>query len=369
MQVPTGESGTDVMLRSVLMRLPAGGVPAIAAEPSVRVTHLLSPSLAVALIPAGMDAPPVAPKDETEAMAIAAWSEVKDQSLLSQSPTPEEGLPWDAPEYSAPVSEDVVLLEDPSLERNFDTGALDDGAHATGPVAHSTGTPTSLYMIGSVAVGVVLVSANQGAEVLTQAEQQKVLQEVFQGLNWLANVEPRAKLTFAYDIQPVVVNAAPGVQPGLPQYERYERGWRDAALAALGYPAGRPGYSQYVRDICQRLNTQHGMVAFFTRYPLEHFAYAIYEKVVMHYENDGWGVNNIHRVFAHEFCHIFGAADEYGNCACNAVSGYLAEPNANCINCFPPGAQQQCLMAQNTLRLCSHSRRQIGWDASLFPQP
>jgi hypothetical protein len=110
-------------------------------------------------------------------------------------------------------------------------------------------------------------------------------------------------------------------------------------------------------------------VAFFTKYQLNHFAYAVLEKVVMSYDNDNWGPANIHRVFAHESCHIFGALDEYGNCRCNETGGYLAGSNDNCVNCFPAGSsQEQCLMAGNTLRMCQASQRQIGWDPSLFPK-
>ncbi|WP_417914740.1 hypothetical protein [Candidatus Electronema sp. JM] len=87
----------------------------------------------------------------------------------------------------------------------------------------------------------------------------------------------------------------------------------------------------------------------------------------MSYANDGWGPDNINKVFAHESCHIFGAADEYGSCVCGSVSGHLSVPNSNCVNCFPPGAQIPCLMNANTLAMCEFSRRQIGWDASLFP--
>ena len=48
----------------------------------------------------------------------------------------------------------------------------------------------------------------------------------------------------------------------------------------------------------------------------------------MHYDNGNWGPDNINRVFAHETCHIFGAADEYGSCGCGA-SGFLQVANNN----------------------------------------
>ena len=37
----------------------------------------------------------------------------------------------------------------------------------------------------------------------------------------------------------------------------------------------------------------------------------------MQYAIDGWGPNNIDRVFAHETCHIFNAPDEYAASGCD----------------------------------------------------
>ena len=135
----------------------------------------------------------------------------------------------------------------------------------------------------------------------------------------------------------------------------------------MGYAAGRTGYQQYANDLRSNRHTDWAYVAFFTKYPLNHFAYAVVEKVVISYANDNWGPDNIHRVFAHESSHIFGAADEYGSCACGGSYGHLNVPNNNCVNCFPPGTQVACLMNANTLAMCEFSRRQIGWDESLFP--
>ena len=110
--------------------------------------------------------------------------------------------------------------------------------------------------------------------------------------------------------------------------------------------------------------TRWAYVVYFTKYPLHHFAYAVDEKVVMDFANDGWGSSQISRVFAHETCHIFGAADEYGSCVCGSTHGYLAVPNNNCVNCG--GARVTCLMDANTLAMCNWSRGQIGWDDRLL---
>lgn len=288
--------------------------------------------------------------DETSHMAAEAW--VAKQQKADNAPTPSEGLSWDSEGYSSPLSVDDA----PEL-------SPDDGSG----VMLSTGTPTSRYMVGSVAVGLVIVSRNQGAEVMSPMEQTKVIQEVQEGLSWLASVEPRARVSFIYDIQRITVNVAPGPNSTIGDaYERYEQGWRDAALEQMGFPPGRDGYREYVNQLRDRHGTNWAYVAFFTKYPLNHFAYAVGEKVVMAYTNDNWGVDVINSVFAHETCHIFGASDEYGGCTCGESHGELGIPNNNCRNCA--GVKEDCLMNRNTLQMCHWSRGQIGWDERLFPQ-
>jgi hypothetical protein len=296
-----------------------------------------------------------APKemDLATELAYTAWLETSADE--DPAPTPQEGLAWDSEGYEAPFQREIINNE-------LKNSPIGD------EVALSTGTPTSLRMIGKVAIGLVIVSRDQGPEQMTTAEQTKIVQEVQRALTWLATVEPRAKVSFYYDIKPITVSTLPGPYSGtFDAYERMEKGWRDDALNAMGYPSGRAGYQQYTNHLIASKNTDWGFVAFFTKYRLNHFAYAIWEKVVMEYANDGWGPDNIHRVFAHESCHIFGAADEYGNCACGGSHGYLGIPNNNCINCFPPGQQLDCLMNANKLTMCEWSRKQIGWADSLFP--
>jgi hypothetical protein len=226
----------------------------------------------------------------------------------------------------------------------------------------STGTPTSLYMTGSVAVGLIIVSGTDSSLTFSTAEQQKVIQEVQEGLNFLANAESRANLSFVYDIRLITVSAAPG---STATYESAEGPWRNAALQQMGYAPERASSIKYAQDLRQSKGTNWSYVAYFTKYPLHHFAYAVSEKTVMHYNNDGWGPDNISKVFAHETCHIFGAADEYGSCSCGGSHGYLGIPNNNCRNCA--GTQVECLMDGNVLEICQWSRGQIGWDESLFP--
>ena len=327
------------------------------AQQGGRVIHQFSPTAFVAELPDAVDlmslakstAQPTQPLDVVTQLAVTAWTTVQadKRARAVAAPSPTEGLPWDTPGFEPP--------------REFGTSVAAARAGVdTEVVAESTGTPTSLYMIGSVAVGLVLVSRNIGGEVLTDAERTTIVQEVQEGLDWLVGVEPRARVSFIYDIRPVTVSSAPGPYPGVTDpYERFERDWRDAALAAMGYAAGRPGYQQYANDLRSSRQTDWAYVAFFTKYALQHFAYAVNEKVVMNYANDGWGPDNINRVFAHESCHIFGAADEYGSCVCGSASGHLGVPNNNCVNCFPPGAQVPCLMNATHWRCASSAEGKL----------
>jgi hypothetical protein len=314
-----------------------------------RVTQQLTNVVIVANLPESVNpeslthTTTVAPSDLDHVSQIAAnaWASLKNKRE-SQAPSPAEGLPWDAPGFQPPrkVQEELQSL------------------HAD--VAESTGTSTSLYMIGSIAVGVIIVSGQTDLN-FSDAERQKVIQEVQEGLGFLANAEPRANVNFVYDIRLIDVTATPG---STSDYESAESPWRNAALQQMGFSASRQGSIDYVQQLRRDKGTNWAYVAYFTKYPLHHFAYAVDEKVCMEYSNDGWGSDLINRVFAHESCHIFGAADEYGSCACGGSYGYLSVPNNNCVNCS--GTHVSCLMERNELTMCQWTRGQIGWDDRLL---
>src|SRR6185436_19686106 len=117
------------------------------------------------------------------------------------------------------------------------------------------------YLIGSVAVGVVIVSG-PGTLAFTAAEQQQVLSEVQIGLNFLANAEPRANLTFVYDVRLITVPDAAG---DTGTYEAAEAPWRDAALQNMGFTANRAGSIKYVQDLRSGKGTNWAYVAYFTK--------------------------------------------------------------------------------------------------------
>jgi len=224
------------------------------------------------------------------------------------------------------------------------------------------GAPTSAYLEGRVAVGIVIVEGPSADLQFSAAERAKVVAEVQNGLSYLATANPAAGVSFAYDIRVVQVSVTAD-----PNAADLEARWRDPAMAALGYPAAWGSVDRYIRDIRTRLDTRWTYVGFFTKYPLGHFAYASIggPRLVMQYDNDGWGPDNIDRVFAHESGHIFGAPDEYSgsNCDCGGNWGRFGRPNVNCQLCAPGGGIA-CLMKGNDFTMCQVTPAHLGWMPS-----
>ena len=123
-----------------------------------------------------------------------------------------------------------------------------------------------------------------------------------------------------------------------------------------------------MEDIRARFGTRWTYCGFFTKYPLTWFAYASIggPRLVMDYNNDGWGPDNIDRVFAHETGHIFGAPDEYASSGCDCGGGWgrFSIANCNCENCAGGGGLP-CLMKGNTFSLCEYTPSHLGWAPQL----
>jgi hypothetical protein len=295
--------------------------------------------------------------NETEAAGLAAWDlRVSRRYATAKAKRPLDGERWDAAGVTPLIPPDGPAM----------THVSDAPARAVGLI----GEETSGYLIGAVAVGLIIVEGPTADLQFSEAERTKVVAEVQEGLTWLGGREPKAGVTFAYDIRVVRVDRAP--DPSLSGYEPLESHWRDPAMAKLGFAPNFGGVREYAKAIRANLATKWTYVAYFTRYPVHHFAYASKPRLVMHYANDGWGPDNIDRVFTHETGHIFGAPDEYAasNCSCDTKAGYLREVNGNCERCaasFTP-----CLMAANTWAMCSFTPVHLGWrdsdgDGSMDP--
>jgi hypothetical protein len=254
---------------------------------------------------------------------------------------PRAGELWDMPDCTAVVP-------------------LPPGARA----AVAAAAPTSGYLEGTVAVGIIIVEGPTADLQFSDAERIKVVAEVQNGLSFYATANPVAGISFAYDIQVVPVATPPD-----PNATDLEALWRDPAMGALGFSADWAGVTAYVEDIRNRFGTRWTYCGFFTKYPLGWFAYASIggPRLVMQYANDGWGPDNIDRVFAHETGHIFGCPDEYAssNCNCGGTWGRFGIANGNCENCASGGGVP-CLMKGNTFAVCGYTPSHLGWAPQLL---
>jgi hypothetical protein len=230
--------------------------------------------------------------------------------------------------------------------------------------AAAAAAPTSGYLEGSVAVGIIIVEGPTANLKFSNTERTKVVAEVQNGLSFYATANPVAGISFAYDIQFVTIGTPPD-----PNAADLEALWRDPAMGALGFSANWDGVTQYVEDIRNRFGTRWTYCGFFTKYPLGWFAYASIggPRLVMQYDNDGWGPDNIDRVFAHETGHIFGCPDEYASSGCNCGGswGRFGIANGNCENCASGGGVP-CLMKGNAFTVCGYTPSHLGWAPQLL---
>ncbi len=215
---------------------------------------------------------------------------------------------------------------------------------------------TSAYLIGKVAVNIIVVEGKVPPYTFSPMERDTLVAEIQDGLGWLGSQEFKAAVSWFYELRRVALDLDPAQVPDFT-----EDTWRDAAMASLGYPANWDGLEQFVRARRAALGTEWTVAIFLTRFPLWHFAYAFKPRIVLSYDLDGWGVDDMDRIVAHEMGHIFGAADEYAEskCTCAERFGYLQVENGNCELCAP--GHVQCIMSHNAWSMCEYTRGQLGW--------
>jgi hypothetical protein len=207
-----------------------------------------------------------------------------------------------------------------------------------------------------------------------------VVSEITAGLTWWAAAaiqggQPSANLSFNLTFhtpfnEPAVVRTTyePITRPHTDQ-----KLWMGQIMSNLGYTDYYfTAVRQYVHSRRVATGRDWGFAIFVVNSLLDldgyfsdnYFAYSyIYGPfTVMTYDNDGWGIDRMEVVTAHETGHIFGAMDEYAssNCSDTAKSGYLGVANTNCENGDP--ATEQSIMR-------SASSQQIAYPANLASTP
>lgn len=223
---------------------------------------------------------------------------------------------------------------------------------------------TSEYLIGSVAVGIILLESNGTVDVSTEdwtsLEESKVISEIETGLSWWASQNPYASVSFKYDIHYLVPTSyEPISRPAFPDQEL----WVSEAMTYMGYP-GIFYFAQvrdYINDLRRKLATDwaYAMIIVdssndsdgrFADGRWYAYAYLGGPFLVMTYDNSRWGIESMDRVSAHETGHIFYATDEY-----NGVPewcGYL-----NVLDTEFSGG----LMDRNIWSLSPGTWGQVGW--------
>lgn len=268
---------------------------------------------------------------------------------VAKQARPLQGQPWDTPGAETPGCAHVVSadIEPPRAQAR-------DGAAAAAALSSA--------LTGSVAVGLVIVEGPTAALQFTAEQRTKIVAETQNGLSWLGAQNPAGPIVWSWDINMVQIDVAADAQAS-----DNESRFRDPALAALGFGPGSAGASAYAESIRTSRGTDWAYVAFFTRYAVDWFAYAYLggPHLVMDYESDGWGPDNIDRVFAHETSHIFNAADEYAasGCDCGGAWGIYGKPNGNCETCAAGGGVA-CLMRANTWALCEYTPWHLGFPVN-----
>jgi len=98
-----------------------------------------------------------------------------------------------------PLNDERALPKSITLQREASPLALSTALPASNAPGYYD---TSTYMLGSVAVGIILPESNGSGEDWTLAEKNQVVAEVQDGLNWWKNQGGAlANLSFQYDLQ------------------------------------------------------------------------------------------------------------------------------------------------------------------------
>ena len=190
--------------------------------------------------------------DRAEELGIEAWNLRRSKGFAAaKAERPREGVAWD----QAGVTPEAP--DGPGMTHVTEAGPAEPHGFI--------GSDLSPYLIGSVAVGLVIVDGPTPDLQFSDAEKTKVVAEVQEGLGWLAQQEPRASVSFAYDIRNVAITNPP--DPNKSGYELLEAHWRDPALISLGYMGNILGAKQHAEKIRSALATRWAYVAFFTKYP------------------------------------------------------------------------------------------------------
>ncbi len=237
---------------------------------------------------------------------------------------------------------------------------------------------TSEYFIGDIAIGIIIPESNGSIDNNTlnwTTEQEiNIINKIRNGLNWWISKEPNANITFTYDIHyRVPTSYEPTLRPSFSSLG--QELWMTDAMTYLNYTnlsdyyGNIIDYDNYIRN---NLSTDWAFTVFVVNgnhFIDNYFAYASLGGpfFVMTYSNNGYSINNMDAVTAHETGHIFYANDQYtsSNTPCSERTGYLNIENQNseqsCISNVPSIMRGQVSPFTNN-QIDTYARQQLGWS-------
>jgi hypothetical protein len=281
---------------------------------------------------------------------------------------------------------DDALLPPPVLSERLVEPDMSNTERVSGAVELPGYYDTSEFMIGTVAVGLILPESNgvknANTENWTAKEKQTVKKEIQAALDWLeAQAPPAAHLNFVLDA------AAPRVVPTdyepINNPQNNEGLWIGDTLAKMGYPNGNYYWDRsyaYVNDLRAQYNADWAFAIFVadsSKDPDGYFANGYFFAysylggpfLVMTYDNDNWGIKFMNQVAAHEIGHIFLAGDQYAGSYCTKTQryGYLGVLNSWCADSHPSLMKGDYVLSEG-----DPARGQFGWrdsDGDGIPDP
>ncbi len=245
-----------------------------------------------------------------------------------------------------PINDDALSF--PKILRNNNIG---------GPGESSYGASfydVAEYMAGKVSVAIILPESIGGYDASTEnwdaARETQVVSEIQSGLNWWFEQAKKRNinLTFTYhsyfgrtddraktSYEPINRTSFTGTaQQGL---------WINQIMSNFNYQSDDYFYNTlaFDNDMIKNDNSDWGFTIFVTDSKNDadgdfqdgKFAYSYYGGpfMVMTYDNDVYGINNMEAIVAHETGHTFYALDQYyaANQDCTKTAGYIGAPNQN----------------------------------------
>ncbi len=352
------------------------------------VDHVYPPNAFIGYLP-----PEILVKPEVIQDAALITQDIVDESVLSQwgEGARIAGYVWNTTVKGLPHAATFTgtkgvpqLLAGDALYAEDHPGSGTIGATEIGQAAGTS--QTSEFLIGSSAVAIIFPESNGQIDPSTEdwsvARQDTVIAKIKEGLQWWKdNANAPADITFVYDIKRDVATQYEGINRTSSDHENLVI---NDIMASLGYTSGNnfTRVRSFLNDRRTALGTTWAFAVFvfdslndadgeFPSGSKFSFAYAYFNGpyMVMTYDNDGWGIDRMDLVAAHENGHIWGARDEYASSGCTdtQTSGYLNIANSNCENGDP--ATEDSIMRMQQTAYSNHlvstpSMQAVGWRDS-----